>query len=60
MQKKVDTTHSPSFIRGLSSYERKLIHEFITKNFSDLTTYSIGEGKERRLVIDLKTNTPVK
>lgn len=57
---KVQTTHSPSFIRGLSSYERKLIHEFITKNFPDLTTYSIGEGKERRLVIDLKTNTPVK
>lgn len=57
---KVEITHSPSFIRGLSSYERKLIHEFITKNFLDLTTYSIGEGKERRLIIDLKTNTPVK
>ncbi|GAB4219188.1 MAG: hypothetical protein Fur009_4070 [Candidatus Microgenomates bacterium] len=57
---KTQANHSPSFIRNLSSYERKLIHEFITKKYPDLTTYSIGEGKDRRLVIDLKTNTPVK
>ncbi|MCS6956428.1 MAG: hypothetical protein NZM02_01085 [Patescibacteria group bacterium] len=56
---KTQITHSPSFIRNLSSYERKLIHEYITKNYPDLTTYSIGEGRDRRLVIDLKTNTPV-
>ncbi len=56
---KTQTSHSPSFIRNLSSYERKLIHEFVTKNFSELTTYSIGEGRERRLVVDMKTNTPV-
>jgi len=51
---KTQSTNEPSFIRNLSSYERKLIHESVTKNFPDLTTYSIGEGKERRLVIDLK------
>lgn len=56
---KTQTSHSPSFIRNLSSYERKLIHEFVTKNFTDLTTYSIGEGRERRLVVDMKSNTPV-
>ncbi|MCX7955951.1 MAG: hypothetical protein N2593_02480 [Patescibacteria group bacterium] len=56
---KTQTTHSPSFIRNLSSYERKLIHEYITKNYPDLKTYSIGEGRDRRLVIDLKTNTSV-
>ena len=56
---KVQSTQSPGFIRNLSSYERKLIHEYVTKNFPDLTTYSIGEGRDRRLVVDLKTNTPV-
>ncbi|MBI5127416.1 KH domain-containing protein [Candidatus Roizmanbacteria bacterium] len=56
---KTQSSHNPSFIRNLSSYERKLIHEFVTKNFPELTTYSIGEGRERRLVVDMKTNTPV-
>ncbi len=56
---KTQSSHSPSFIRNLSSYERKLIHEYVTKNFSELTTYSIGEGRDRRLVVDMKENTPV-
>lgn len=56
---KTQSGHSPSFIRNLSSYERKLIHEYITKNYPELTTYSIGEGRERRLVVDMKSNTPV-
>lgn len=56
---RVQTTQSPSFIRNLSSYERKVIHEYITEKYPDLTTYSIGEGKDRRLVIDLKSNPPV-
>jgi len=41
-------------IFNLSSYERKLIHEYITENFSDLTTFSTGEGKDRKLVIEMK------
>ncbi|MGB9883060.1 MAG: protein jag [Microgenomates group bacterium] len=57
---KTQMTGSPSFIRNLSSYERKLIHEYITQKYPDLTTYSIGEGRDRRLVIDLKTNAPVR
>ncbi len=49
---------SASYIRGLSSYERKLIHEYITQQFPELSSYSTGEGKDRRLVIDLKENAP--
>ncbi len=45
-------------IRGLSSYERKVIHEYITQNYVDLTTYSVGEGRDRQLVVDLKGNEP--
>lgn len=44
--------------RGLSSYERKLVHEYITSNFTELTTYSLGEGRDRHLVLDMKGNEP--
>lgn len=53
---KTQSLKEASSIRGLSSYERKIIHEYITKNYPDLTTYSLGEGRDRRLVIDLKEN----
>lgn len=53
---RVKTEQRPSYLRGFSSYERKIIHEYITKNYPDLTTYSIGEGKDRRLVLNLKGN----
>ncbi len=49
---------SASYIRGLSSYERKLIHEYVSQNYPDLASYSTGEGRDRRLVIDLKENAP--
>lgn len=55
---KTISSHSASFIKNLSSYERKIVHEYIAKKYPDLTTYSLGEGRERRLVIDLKTNAP--
>lgn len=51
---KVQDTGSASYLRGFSSYERRIMHEFITKTFTDLTTYSVGEGRDRRLVIDRK------
>lgn len=47
-------TGTAGYIRSLSSYERKLIHEFITANYPDLATSSIGEGRERQLVIEVK------
>ncbi len=53
---KTQTSKEASYIRGLSSYERKIVHEYITKNYPELTTYSIGEGRDRRLVVDIKNN----
>jgi len=47
-------TGTAGYIRSLSSYERKLIHEFITANYPELTTSSVGEGRERQLVIEVK------
>ena len=47
-------TGTAGYIRSLSSYERKLIHEYITENYPELTTSSVGEGRERQLVIEVK------
>lgn len=57
---KTKETGEASFIKGLSSYERKLVHEYVTENYPELTSYSEGEGKERKLVINLKENAPPK
>lgn len=48
------STGTAGYIRNLSSFERKLIHEFITANYPELTTSSLGEGRERQLVIEVK------
>jgi len=48
------STGTAGYIRSLSSYERKLIHEYITTNYPELTTSSVGEGRERQLVIEMK------
>lgn len=53
---KVQVTQSPSYLRGFSSYERRIMHEYITNNYPELTTFSVGEGRDRRLVIDKKTS----
>jgi spoIIIJ-associated protein len=53
---KVSETSAPAYLRGFSSYERKIIHEYITQNYSELTTYSLGDGKDRRLVVTLKSD----
>ena len=47
-----------SYIRGLSAYERKVIHEYITNKYPELASYSTGEGRDRRLVVDMKENVP--
>lgn len=51
---KVIDFKSASYLKGLSSYERKIIHEYVVSNFPDLSSYSIGEGGDRKLVINLK------
>lgn len=55
---KVMDFKSPSYIRGLSSYERKVVHEYVTNNYPELTSESIGEGRDRRLVISVKGDHP--
>ncbi len=52
--KKIEKEKKPLYINNLSAYERKLVHEYITKNYPHLNSYSIGEGKERRLVMELR------
>lgn len=54
LAEKTKSTRSSSHMRGLSSYERKIVHEYITSNYPDLTTYSVGEGRDRHLVVDMK------
>lgn len=43
-------------LESFSNYERKIIHEFISKNYPDLTSYSTGEGLSRVLIIALKND----
>ena len=47
-------TGEQSYVKGLSSYERKLAHEYITENYPELSTYSEGEGRDRQLIIEKK------
>lgn len=41
-------------LRSFSSYERKIVHEYIANKFPELTTYSVGEGRDRQLLVSLK------
>ena len=54
--KKVEERKSPMYLRGFSSYERRVMHEYVAANFPELSSYSVGEGRDRRLVVDLKSN----
>ena len=54
--KKVTDRRSASYLRGFSSYERRVMHEYIAESYPELTSYSIGEGSDRRLVVDIKTD----
>ncbi|QQG44511.1 MAG: KH domain-containing protein [Candidatus Roizmanbacteria bacterium] len=58
MAEKTQSAKRATQMRGLSSYERKVIHEYITTNYPNLTTYSVGEGRDRYLVVDMKGNEP--
>lgn len=51
---KTKETRQPSSIRNLSSYERRIIHEHVTQNYPELVSHSIGEGRDRQLVIEVK------
>ncbi len=58
LARQVEETKKPSYLSKLSSYERKSIHEYIANNYPELVSYSVDEGRDRRLVIDLKGNEP--
>lgn len=58
--KRVIQEGKPSTLRSFSSYERKVIHEYIAKKFPDLTTYSEGEGVDRRLNVAPKNQSSEK
>ena len=48
------TSGNPSYLKNLSSFERKIIHEYITANYPDLISSSVGEGRDRQLVIEVR------
>lgn len=50
---KVQERQSATYLRGFSSYERRIMHEYIAETYPDLTSYSIGEERDRRLVVDI-------
>lgn len=58
MAEKTKDLKSPSYLKNLSSFERKIVHEHIVENYPDLSSYSVGDGGDRRLVIDFKENVP--
>lgn len=51
---RVIATHERSYLRGFSSYERRIMHDYIGKNYPTLASFSMGEGRDRRLVIEEK------
>ncbi len=54
---KATETRERAYVRGFSAYERKIAHEYIVAKYPDLTSYSEGEGRDRRLYIDFKSNS---
>ena len=48
---KVISSNYPYKLRPMNSYERRIIHSEISK-YPSLVSYSIGEGKDRRVVIE--------
>lgn len=51
---KVIETGQPSFFTRLSSYERRIVHQFISDYYPQLTSYSVDSGSERKIIIQLK------
>ena len=44
-----------STLSAFSSYERKLIHEYISANYPNLQSYSEGMGRDRKIFIKIKS-----
>ena len=51
LAQRVKTENREVPLRSFSSYERKIVHEYIAKTHPDLTSYSVGEGRDRQLLV---------
>lgn len=51
---RVTTEDRSAYLKDFTAYERKIIHEFISKSYPNLQTVSEGEGAERKLVVSKK------
>lgn len=45
---------SPVPLRSFSPYERKIIHEYISREHPDVSSYSEGEGADRVLMVGMR------
>jgi len=54
LAKKIEETGKEQTITYLSSFERKMIHQLVTTKYPTLTSYSLGEGRQRKLIITKK------
>ena len=54
LAQRVKTENREVPLRAFSSYERKIVHEYIAKTHPDLTSYSVGEGRDRQLLVSPK------
>lgn len=51
---RVKTEGQEQILNSFSGFERRIIHEYISQNYPDLTSYSEGEGAQRQLHVGVK------
>lgn len=56
VQKVVRGESDSVVLSSFSSFERKIIHMYISAKYPELETFSEGEGKHRKLIIRKKTD----
>ena len=52
--KEVEQTHNPVIMENMNSYERRIIHNYISEKFSTVYTESEGEEPTRHIVVKPK------
>ena len=52
--KEVEQTHNPVIMENMNSYERRIIHNYISEKFSTVYTESEGEEPNRHIVVKPK------
>lgn len=51
------STHADVALPTMSSYERFVIHEYVSQSYPDISTSSIGEEPNRRIIINVSQST---